>query len=37
MSFYDIILNGLIYGFISGFIAFFFGYAIKKSLDIFNL
>lgn len=37
MSISDLILFGVGYGFLSGFIAFFLGYAIYKSLQIFNL
>lgn len=37
MEFSEVILSGVAYGFLCGFIAFFFGYAISKSLEIFNL
>lgn len=37
MEISDILVIGLSYGFLSGFVAFFLGYAISKSLQIFSL
>lgn len=37
MNISDITLYGVAFGFLSGFVAFFLGYAISKSLQIFNL
>lgn len=37
MDFLDVIIKGLVYGFLCGFVSFFMGYGIKSALNIFSL
>ena len=33
----EILTNGIVYGFISGFVAYFFGFAINKAIAFFDM